>query len=76
MLSWMIEIWMKKYSKSDDNGRIVDLLCPYRFTRNDKLMLGLHIVLVTLHGWFTTTMFCLISVGGKFMWVGIQCGPH
>ena len=68
MLSWMIEIWMKKYSRSDDNGRFVDLLCPNRFTRNDKLILGLHVVLVTLHGRFPTTMFCLISVGWNLVW--------
>ena len=25
LLSWMIEIWMKKYSTSEDNGKIVQI---------------------------------------------------
>lgn len=24
----------------------------------------------------SATLFCLVSVGGKFMWVGIEHGPH
>jgi hypothetical protein len=54
MLSWTIEIWMKKHVVSDSNQNIVNLDC---------LMLGLHLVLVTLHhGSESVTINIMFSV--------------
>jgi hypothetical protein len=41
---------------SDNSHNIVNPQCPRKFTRNDQIMLGLHLVLVTLYGRFTISI--------------------
>ena len=50
----MMENWMKNHLLSDNNYNIVIPYCPiFFFNKKWQIMLGLHLVLVTLHGWFT-----------------------
>jgi len=48
---------MKNHLVSDSNYNIVNLYCPIFFTGNDKIIWGLHLVLVTLQGWFTISFW-------------------
>ena len=49
----MIEIRINKDLTSDNICKIVKLQCPKTFHKEWQSMLGLHLVLVTLHGRFT-----------------------
>ena len=44
----MIEIGVKDHLLSDSSSNFVNLY------KEQQIMLGLHLVLVTLHGWFTS----------------------
>ena len=47
--SWVFEIWMKKHTVCDTNCNIVKSIMPSKNYKEWQIMLGLHLVLVTLH---------------------------
>ena len=49
IFGWMILV-------SDSRCHIVDLECPKVSYKDQQMMLGVYLVLVTLHGQFTTTL--------------------
>jgi hypothetical protein len=48
----MIEIWMKHHLLSDNIYNVVNPKCPIHFYKEWRILLGLHLVLVTLHRQF------------------------
>ena len=57
-MSWMIEIWMKNHLVSDNICDIVNLeYAIFIFVNKEwQIMVGLHLVLVILHKWFTISI--------------------
>jgi len=49
ILSCMTEIWMKYQLVSDNTNNIVNLCAQTLFTRNEEIMVGSQLMLVTLH---------------------------
>ena len=47
---------MNNHLVSDSRCHIVDLECPKVSYKDQQMMLGVYLVLVTLHGQFTTTL--------------------
>jgi hypothetical protein len=45
-----MKIHLVRYNSCD----IVDLQCPNLLTQKIQILIGLHLVIVTLHGWFTS----------------------
>ena len=53
-LLWTIENWMKNHLVSDSSCNIVKSIVLNSFYKEWQIMLGSHLVLVTLHEWVTT----------------------
>ena len=48
-MSWMVEFWMKNHLVSNSNCNTVNLRSPKKFYKEWQIMLGWHLVLVTLY---------------------------
>ena len=52
----MIEIWMENHLVSDNNCNDANLWCAFKKEKEWQIILGSHLVLVTLHGQFTISI--------------------
>ena len=61
-LSWIIKIWMN-YLFNDSNCNTVKMICPIFFYKEWQIMLGQHLVLVSLHQGLQLVLSTTIRVG-------------
>ena len=62
-LSWVIEIWMKNHLESESNYNSVKELFPQLIYKEWKIMLGWHLVLVTLSCGLQLVLSKTIKIG-------------
>ena len=59
----MIEIWMTNHLVSDNTCNIVNLICPQKIYKERQILLGEHLVFVTLHRSFQLVLSKTTIIG-------------